>query len=286
MQKDSFTIRCMTRPEVNLAIDWAAEEGWNPGFHDADAFYAADSGGFLVGLLGDVPVATISAMKYGDTFGFIGFYIVRPDWRGKGFGLQIWKAALARLAGRTVGLDGVLAQQANYRKSGFELAYRNIRYQSFQGVGGAPASADEPVVALCTIPFEVVAVYDQSFFPDDRRAFLRYWICQPDAVALGLLQGDKLVGYGVMRPCRSGFKIGPLLADSPAVAKSLFLALKARAQTGAPVFLDTPAINQAAVDLAQHHGMSVAFETARMYLGSEPRLPLDRLFGVTTFELG
>jgi ribosomal protein S18 acetylase RimI-like enzyme len=283
MQRDDFVIRSMTRPEVNIAIGWAAEEGWNPGFHDADAFYAADPGGFLVGLLGGVPVATISAVKYGDSFGFIGFYIVRPDYRGKGLGLQIWKAGLARLVSRTVGLDGVLAQLNNYRKSGFELAYRNIRYQ---GVGGGPVSADDSIVALETIPFEEIAVYDQPFFPDDRRPFLRYWICQPSAGALGLLQGGKMVGYGVIRPCRFGFKIGPLLADSPAVAESLFLALKARAPTGAPVFLDTPAVNQAAIDLAQRHGMSVAFETARMYLGSEPRLPLQRLFGVTTFELG
>ncbi|HLA33082.1 MAG TPA: GNAT family N-acetyltransferase, partial [Pseudomonas sp.] len=31
----------MTRAEVDLAIDWAAAEGWNPGLHDADCFYAA-----------------------------------------------------------------------------------------------------------------------------------------------------------------------------------------------------------------------------------------------------
>ena len=28
------------------------------------------------------------------------------------------------------------------------------------------------------------------------------------------------------------------------------------------------------------------FETARMYRGGQPQLPLDRVFGVTSFELG
>ena len=278
-----FTIRSMTRPEVDTAIDWAAAEGWNPGLHDANAFYAADPGGFLVELRGDVPVATISAVKYGDTFGFIGFYIVRQDCRGQGLGLKLWRAGLARLAGRTVGLDGVLAQQDNYRKSGFELAYRNVRYL---GIGGGPVPLDDAVVALERVPFEDVAAYDRPFFPDERRAFLGCWLRQPGATALGLMQGGRLAGYGVLRACRSGFKLGPVLADSPALAERLFLALKAHAPAGAPVFLDTPTVNPAAVDLAQRHGMRVAFETARMYLGQAPPLPLDRLFGVTSFELG
>ena len=103
----------MTRLEVDLAIDWAAAEGWNPGLHDAHCFHAADPQGFLVGLVGDEPVAVISAMRYGATFGFIGFYIVKPGWRGQGFGLAVWKAGMARLAGRTIGLDGLGDQQAN-----------------------------------------------------------------------------------------------------------------------------------------------------------------------------
>lgn len=283
MPHDHFTIRTMTRPEVNIAIDWAAAEGWNPGLHDAQAFYAADPGGFLVGLLDDMPVAVISAVKYGEHFGFIGFYRVQPGYRGRGFGLRIWQAALARLSGRTIGLDGVVAQQDNYRKSGFALACRNIRYQ---GAGGGPAPLDAAVQPLADVPFEQVAAYDRRFFPAERHAFLRCWLAQPGASALGLVQHGALCGYGVLRPCQTGFKIGPLLADNPALAERLLLALRARAGADVPIFLDTPAANLAAVALAQRDGMKMVFETARMYLGPAPDLPLDGLFGVTTFELG
>jgi len=110
MPKNSYVIRTMTRQEINLAVDWAAGEGWNPGIHDADCFYAADPGGFLVGMLGDEPIATISAVKYGHSFGFIGFYIVKPEYRGKGYGIQIWNAGMESLSGRSIGLDGVVAQ--------------------------------------------------------------------------------------------------------------------------------------------------------------------------------
>lgn len=283
MQKTSYTIRTMTRQEVNIAIDWAAEEGWNPGVYDADCFYAADSNGFLVGLLGDEPIATISVVKYGNSFGFLGFYIVKPEYRGKGYGIQIWNAGLASLNGRTIGLDGVVAQQDNYKKSGFTLAYNNIRYQ---GVGGGHYPADCGIVPLSMLAFDDIYAYDQAFFPDNRGEFLRCWIGRPQSTALGILRNNKLAGYGVLRVCRSGYKVGPLFADSSECAEQLFLALKSHAPEGALVFLDIPAVNAAAVDLVNRHNMVVSFETARMYAGQSPDLPISRLFGVTTFELG
>ncbi|MCE5263239.1 MAG: GNAT family N-acetyltransferase [Deltaproteobacteria bacterium] len=283
MQKDSYTIRTMTRPEVDIAIRMAAAEGWNPGLHDADCFYAADPAGFLVGLLGDEPIATISAVRYGASFAFIGLYIVKPEHRGRGYGLGIWNAALATLPGRTIGLDGVVARQENYRKSGFALAYRNIRYQGTAG-GYAPAAAG--IVPLSGRPFLEICEYDRPFFPDDRKRFLECWISQPRGAALGVLESGRLAGYGVLRACRTGYKIGPLFADTPELADRLFTALQAEAPAGAPIFLDVPEVNRAAVDLANRHRLGVVFETARMYRGAVPDLPQDRIFGVTTFELG
>ncbi len=52
------------------------------------------------------------------------------------------------------------------------------------------------------------------------------------------------------------------------------------------IYLDVPAPNAAAIRLAERHGMKPVFETARMYTGAAPDLPLARLFGVTSFELG
>jgi GNAT superfamily N-acetyltransferase len=283
MQHSDYTIRTMTRPEVDLALDWSAAEGWNPGLHDAGCFHAADPCAFLIGLAGDVPVAVISVARYGISFGFLGFYIVKPAYRGRGFGIRIWNAGMARLQGRCVGLDGVVAQQANYQRSGFRLAYRNIR---FQGRGGGRVAPDPALLPLSTVAFEALHAYDRPFFPDDRSRFLKAWIDQPDATALGILDQGVLAGYGVLRPCLSGSKIGPLFADRVELAERLFVALKARATPGEPVFIDLPEVNPAALDLARRHGLTVGFETARMYTGECPLLPTDRVFGVTTFEFG
>ncbi len=280
---DDYTIREMTREEMDAAVDWAAAEGWNPGLYDADSFHAADPGGFLMGFLEGRPAGCISAVRYGDDFGFLGFYIVRPDLRGRGYGLRIWQAAMERLGGRRIGLDGVVDQQDNYRKSGFILAHRNIRHE---GLTGGDQTACEGLVDLDGIPFGEVDAYDRAFFPADRTAFLRAWLAQPERVALGLRSGGSLRGLGMIRRCRSGYKIGPLYAESPDGADQLFRALCSRVEPDQPVYLDTPEPNAAAVDLAVRHGMTPVFETARMYTGEIPDLALDRWYGVTSFELG
>jgi len=283
MIEKHYSIRPMSRADLQMAIAWAAAEGWNPGLHDVDCFYAADPTGFLMGVLGDEVIATISAVKYGASFGFIGFYIVKPEYRGQGYGMQLWNAALDTLKGRNVGLDGVLAQQQNYQKSGFQFAYRNIRYE---GVGDGQPTNHSEIVELSNVPFEIIAAYDQVLFPGDRVEFLQRWINQPDSIALGIVQDNQLAGYGVLRACHKGYKIGPLFADQPQWAELLLIALKATATAGAPLYLDVPELNAAAVNLAEKYEMKTVFETARMYTQVCPNLPYDRLFGVTTFELG
>lgn len=273
----------MHRHELDTVLDWAAAEGWNPGLHDGECFHAADPGGFLLGLVGGAPVASIFAVKYGATFAFIGAYIVKPAFRGLGYGMAMWDAAMARLAGRNVGLDGVLARQANYAKSGFRLAHRNIR---FEGVGsGRPVAMDE-IVPLSSLNIDDVCRYDRTFFADDRVQFLQCWIRQTRHVAIGVLDKQGLAGYAVLRPCRSGYKIGPLFADTPALAEALFVSLQGKAAPGVPVFLDVPEPNEAACALATRHQLRACFETARMYTGAQPALCLSRQYGITTFELG
>lgn len=273
----------MTRAEVDIAVAWAAKEGWNPGLHDADCFFSADPKGFLVGVLDGEPIATISVVQYGMSFGFLGFYIVKPEYRGQGYGIRIWNAGLKYLEGRIIGLDGVVAQQENYKKSGFKLAYRNVR---FEGAAGGHFSENSEIVNLATLPFESVASYDKPFFPGDRIRFLKSWIHQPGCHALGILQNGMLAGYGVVRSCRSGHKIGPLFADKPELAESLFAALKSKVKPSESVYLDAPEINGEALLLAKRHDMKVVFETARMYTKETPGIPLNRIFGVTSFELG
>ncbi len=284
----NYRVQTMSRAEVDLAIAWAAAEGWNPGLHDADSFVAADPEGFLLGELDGEPIASISVVRYGTGFGFLGLYIVKPGFRGRGYGLRLWNAGLEHLAGRTVGLDGVVAQQDNYRRSGFAFAYRDVRYQvqspQERGTGARPRAPR--IVPLAAIPFADVLAYDRGCFLEDRAAFLVSWVRPPRGFAFAAVERGRLAGYGVMRACRAGHKIGPLFADTPELAGELYEELVGAVTPGEAVYLDVPEANPAAVALARRHGMTVAFETARMYNGPAPKLPVERIFGVSTLELG
>jgi hypothetical protein len=275
-------IRPMRRHEIALAVDWAAAEGWNPGVADAACFGTVDPQGFLIGEIDGAPAATISIVNYDEAFAFLGFYIVRSDLRGHGHGTAIWRAAVAHAGARTIGLDGVLAQQENYRKSGFTLAHRNVRH------GGIVTSAAKPaagIVPLADVPFAAIEADDATVFPAPRTAFLRSWIDTPGHIGRALLRDGKLCAWGMIRPARKGHKIGPLVADDRVAAEDIFNALVA-AIGGGEVFLDVPAPQRQAVALAESYGLAPVFETARMYTGAVRPLRLERAFGVTSFELG
>ena len=284
MPRMDCSIRTMRPDEVGLAIEWAAREGWNPGLHDAACFHAADPDGFLLAECEGEAVGCISAVSYAGRFGFIGLYIVQPAWRGRGIGLQLWQAGMARLQGQVVGLDGVPAQQDNYRKSGFALAWNNVR---FAGTARAAASATPPqIVPLAAVDFAALCADDRRVFPAPREAFLCSWIAMPDATGLAWMEHGRLAGWGLIRRCRDGHKIGPLVADGPGIAEALYAALCASVPAGDAVYLDVPLPNADAVALAAAQGLRSVFETARMYAGPPPAVELRRVYGVTTFELG
>ena len=278
-------IRKLDSAECRTMVDWAAAEGWNPGHHDAHAFHATDPHGYWGLFDGDALIATISAVRYPSDFVFIGFYICRPDRRGKGLGYRLWEHALSDLAGSCVGLDGVVDQQANYRKSGFVLAHRNIRCG---GTPKLPAGRERTLRSLGGSDAASVAAFEQAkkLFPSDRTMFLRAWLSAPGTVAYAIDDGADLSAYGAIRPCRIGWKIGPLFAENFDDALAITRELLRAVPDGEPVFLDVPEPNEEARRLATQLGLTQVFETARMYRGPAPDLALDRIFGITSFELG
>ena len=279
-----FEVRPMSAPERGLAVNWAAREGWNPGLFDAVTFGAQDPDGFFLGCLDDKPVGSISAVRYGERFAFIGFFIVLPEYRGNGYGERLWHAAMEYAGDRNVGLDGVLAQVPRYQRSGFALDYSNVRYR---GAGAAYRNGERETAPVDASLLGDVLAYDRACFPAERDAFLRAWLAAPETVVRCVRdERGAMRGFAVMRRCREGRKIGPLFADDPSTARRLLHAMLAIADPGEAVFFDVPAVHEAAVALAREAGMISVFETARMYTKGRPKFALERCYGVTSFELG
>jgi len=281
-----LVIREMTRAELDTLVEWAANEGWNPGNNDAQIFWDTDPEGFVAAKLRGKLIGGGSIVSYGGRFGFMGFFIIRPDHRNQGFGRRLWfhrrDLLISRLqAPAVIGMDGVFDMQEFYARGGFVLCNRDLR---FEGVGAAATPADI-LVDLREVSFAELSRYDAAHFPAPRERFLKVWIAQPNSRALGAVQDGNLRGYGVIRPCRQGFKIGPLFATDGDTAEALFRGLGDIAP-GEPIFLDVPENNPQAIALARRHDLREVFGCARMYYGPPPVLPYHEIFGVTTFELG
>lgn len=280
MSVNEIHVRRMNKKDLQLAVEWAGKEGWNPGLHDVDPFYAADPNGFFLAEINGEPVGTASAVAYDDRYGFLGFYIVKEELRHLGIGMKLCDALLEYMGNRVYGLDGVVAMLDKYvRQMGVAIAHYNARYE---GVG-RPAEAT--LADISSVPFEELERYDRRFFPAPRTAFLQSWISRPGSQGRIVMNGERLAGYGVIRPCYRGFKIAPLFADTPEIADQLFKELAGLA-VAQPVFLDLPVCNKAALELAGRYQMQKVFETSRLYHGTAPELPLDQIYGITSFELG
>ncbi|GAB5494245.1 MAG: GNAT family N-acetyltransferase [Phototrophicaceae bacterium] len=288
-----YEIRKMRRDELDFAIELAAKEGWNPGIYDADCFYSVDSDGFLIGLLDGQPISCISVVKYANNYSFLGFYIVKEGYRDKGYGYKIWQEGMAYLDEYNIGLDGVLEQVDKYKNSGFELSHENARYMGYSTPDSDRSS--ERIINLRDIPIEMLTAYDTDVFKSKRQKFLELWISRPETISLGIRDANDstvLSGYGVIRKCREGYKVGPLFANSYEDARLLFSGLTGQFSKPTQIFIDVLAEekNPNALQLTQEHNMSKVFSTARMYHMANPHhqmeLPLEKWFGVTTFELG
>lgn len=277
-------IRRLSEVEIDIPLDMAMQEGWNPGLEDGPAFFAADPQGFLGGEIDGKLITVISAVRYGDSFGFIGFYICKREYRTRGFGHQIWAQAMSHLGPRLIGLDAVNEQTASYAEHGFKSIYRNIRQT---GISLCDAPMDPRIAPLGHGVFSAVNSYDRRFFPAQREDFLKIWTAPMLETRRGFafIEDGDVRGYGVLRGCHEGFKIGPLFADTPDIADTLFRTLAGQVK-GQFIILDTPEPNAAALFLAERYELSPEFETYRMYRGAVPDLPLDQIYGITTFELG
>ncbi len=275
-----YLVRNMDLAEVEIAQYLAYKEGWNPGLSDGIVFYNTDKNGFFLAEHNNRVIGCISAVKYSIDFGFIGFYIVDNEYRKSPAGTMLALRALHYLKDINIGIDGVIPKVKQYENLGFKYAYKNYR---FEGIGGS-YKVHNCIFRASVIDFNEICEYDRNCFPADRKTFLEGWLNMVNSHSL-VYYDNKVCGYGVIRPCRKGFKIGPVFADNQFIAEELFKALSSKAVDDI-IYFDIPEVNPFAMELANKYDMKNVFATARMYSEYEPMIDYYKIFGITTFELG
>ncbi len=267
-------------------VKWAKMEGWNPGPHDADVFWQTDPEGFYGFYRDDELIAGGAIVSYGGAFGFMGLFIVKPELRAHGIGRKLWylrrDALLKRLEkAAAIGMDGVVDMQPFYQKGGFEIAFKDERYEKM----GVAFKINPNISPIEEEDVEQILAFDERCFGVPRPRFLKPWLAIPGNRTFKYTEGNMLKGFAVLRKAASGFKIGPLFAENAEVAEALYQACL-NAAVGEMVYLDIPIVNPAAVDLVKKYQAKYVFECARMYYGKPPEVDVNQVFGITSFELG
>jgi GNAT superfamily N-acetyltransferase len=283
---EPLTLRLMTRDEVDWWLGLPGHEGWNPGLHDADTYWAADPEGLVAAEIAGELIGGGAIIRYGGSFGALGHVVVHPQTRGRGIEDQLWRACLQLLRGRlqpgaTIGLDGVSQDRSRYVDAGFVFSHRTIRYETT----GAAGPIRDGMVPADGVGVEAIAGFDGRCFPVPRKRFVSTWLQVVDGLALACRQAGRLRGYGVIRRSREGARLEPLLADDAKVAENLLDSLLTFAPHE-PVFLDVPETNAWAMALARRRRMHPVSSRGRLYRGPAPRVAEARIFGDSTFSLG
>ncbi len=283
---EELEFRKLDFPEVQSLMKLAQQESWNPGPHDAEVFWTTDPDGFYGFYYKDALIAGGAIISYNKEFGFMGLFIVKPEYRGYGLGRKLWYLRRDLLLDRlndnaSIGMDGVVAMQPFYNKGGFEKAYTEERYEKT----GMEFETDNNISPIVESDLDQILSYDKQCFGFSRPQFLRPWINLPGNKTFEYKKEAQVRGFAVVRKATVGYKIGPLFADDHEIAEELYKACLNSAK-GEPLYIDVPMINERALSIIKKHDAKYVFECARMYYGKPPKIDVNKIYGVTTFELG
>jgi GNAT superfamily N-acetyltransferase len=286
MDFSNIVFQKLTFEQLQELISWAEKEGWNPGKQDAEIFWSTDPDGYYGIFLNNEMIGGGALVSYDGKFGSMGLFIVKPEHRGGGYGNHLWykrrDTLLARLdPGAAIGMDGVVPMQPFYAKGGFSIAFKDMRYEKT----GSSFETDTRITELEEKDVENIKEYDFVCMGYHRNKFLEPWIKQAVGKTFVFKEDGELKGYAVIREAVSGLRIGPLFADHFEAAESLYKACLNFAENK-QVFIDIPYSQPQVVTLLEKYDAHPIFECARMYYGKHPILAIDKIYGLTSLELG
>ena len=291
-----LSIKPLGDDDIDFVTEISRQEGFAPGIGDLGIYQNTDNQGLWVGWLNDYPIGCIAGVRYNENYGFLGLFLVIEKYRGRGFGLQLWKKALAHLSDLPcVGLEAAPGRIADYSKWGFIVSSKTTRWQLL-GDGKLVKErffnddlSDFSFIEGSAIPSKAVEQFDHEREATPRPHFLSNWLNHPAGKVIAVIDKEgRCHGFGRIRPCLlkrgDGWRIGPLMADKPKLLKILLKKL-IDSHPGL-IIIDSPGLNSSASELFKDLGFESESETFRMYRGYQPPVSMNDVYGLACLELG
>lgn len=290
-----LSMRYMDEIDLIEVMGWCREEGWNVGSYDASIYHRFDPKGHFLFLVNDRPIGAISIIRHSKNFFTIGPFIVKKEYRSQGYGAQIWQKAMKiveqKNSNYTMALYSVPTQVGRYQKEGFNTEFANQGWQllkTHESPRTVPSLSECLPIGEDIIPD--VSRYDQAIFSVSRTKLLQEVLKLSRVSGIFLKNEKQITGFGIIRPCNNGCRVGPLFADTVENAKKLFLCLFETIDEG-KIIIDIPKQNKYAILFAEYFGLTPLSqgETFTMFKGEVPE-PLikniDKNYGVFSLEIG
>ena len=291
-----FSIKPLSNADIDFVTEISRNEGFVPGVGDLGIYQNTDKQGLWVGWLNNNPIGCIAGVRYNENYGFIGLFIVKEKYRGRGFGLQLWEKAFSHLSDLPcIGLEAAPERISDYSRWGFNLSSKTTRWQLLgDGKLLQESSRNDYLynfsfVEGSSIPKNAVEIFDEKRETTPRPHFLSNWLNHPAGKVIAIIdKNGKCHGFGRIRPCLlqsgEGWRIGPLMADNPILLKILLKKL-IDSHPGL-IIIDAPGLNNCASELFKELGFKSESETFRMYRGSQPPVSMNDVYGLACLELG
>ena len=292
-----MNIRSINLEDIYHVTEWAREEGFAPGIGDVNIYRNTDRQGLWIATLVGKPIGCIAGVRYNNDYGFLGLYIVKKEFRGNGYGIQLWKHVINKLEDlKCIGLEAAPNRVEDYSRWGFRFSSTTTRWffnsteeSNLITAESVPTIQGTKLLEGSQISKEIIQSYDATREDTPRPHFLSDWLFNDNGTVLTLVNSEGYcLGFGRIRPCLlqsgTGHRIGPLLADNPIIAINLLQNLLQR--YSGTVLIDSPGLNREASNVFETIGFKKISKTARMYKGSQPSISLDQVYGLACLELG
>jgi ribosomal protein S18 acetylase RimI-like enzyme len=226
-----------------------------------------------------------SGIVYGP-MGFVGNMIVAAGYRRRGIGSTILAAVM-----RFLEAAGCVRLELNATADGRPLYERH----GFHSVGTSLVASVPRTATLTPLPavtvrhaaaddLEAIVAYDVPRFGGDRRRILATLLSDSDRAFLLAERDRQLAGFGSLEP-HDG-RMGPLVADEPAVAATLLAAGFARASDAAELRVNLPPGNRNGAAWLRSLGVTLDAWDGRMARGAELPKRDETIYGMAVGALG
>ncbi|MCT9098048.1 GNAT family N-acetyltransferase [Haloarchaeobius sp. HME9146] len=279
-------IRTLRPEDVPAALALSTQAGWNQ--LEADWTRLLDLAPELcfAGVVDGELVATSTLVSY-DEVGWVGMVLVDESHRRQGYGMEIFRQALdaaIEVGLEVVGLDATDAGRAVYQNVQFVDVAPITRWQGELTVPPATASSafDGTPPVVRDPPVARLRELDEQACGVDRGDLLSRLLSEEGTVAF---QAADDRGYAIVRPGRTHWQVGPVIARDGQTLEALLEAV-ADSLPDRRVIVDVLGESGYATELGRF-GLTEHRHLTRMtHQASNPALMGDAVVAAAGFELG